>query len=56
MKPVNSANIAAGAAVLEAPGVPQARTADSDGEGGRGLELVEALSARWGSGGTAAGP
>jgi anti-sigma regulatory factor (Ser/Thr protein kinase) len=30
------------------PGVPQLRPAERDAEGGRGLELVEHLSVRWG--------
>lgn len=29
------------------PGVPQLRPADGEAEGGRGLQLVERLSARW---------
>jgi anti-sigma regulatory factor (Ser/Thr protein kinase) len=30
------------------PGVPELRSADSEAEGSRGLQLVEWLSARWG--------
>jgi anti-sigma regulatory factor (Ser/Thr protein kinase) len=30
------------------PGVPELRRADDEAEGGRGLQLVEWLSARWG--------
>ena len=30
------------------PGVPELRPADGDAEGGRGLELVARLAARWG--------
>ena len=30
------------------PGVPRLRPAGGDAEGGRGLELVAALAARWG--------
>jgi anti-sigma regulatory factor (Ser/Thr protein kinase) len=31
------------------PGTPELRPADRDAEGGRGLQLVAALAARWGS-------
>jgi anti-sigma regulatory factor (Ser/Thr protein kinase) len=31
------------------PGTPELRPADRDGEGGRGLQLVAGLAARWGS-------
>jgi hypothetical protein len=31
------------------PGTPELRPADRDAEGGRGLQLVACLAARWGS-------
>jgi anti-sigma regulatory factor (Ser/Thr protein kinase) len=37
------------------PGTPELRPAGRDAEGGRGLQLVAGLAARWGGGGAAGG-